>query len=717
MRTGERSEPSGGHLMPRTGPPVGRTLLALALALAATASTAGAPPPAAGTAGGAAPTAAAPAAPAAPAVPAASSAPSARPIELLVDATDAPRGIFHSRLVIPAAPGPLALAYPKWIQGEHTPTGPITELAGLTITAGGKTLPWRRDPLEPFVFHVEVPEGADVVAVALDYLSPPAAFGSGYGETPNATPHLAIVDWHDLLVYPVGRAAVEIPIRTSLRLPAGWQYDTALHLAGAAGEPSAGPAASAAGDRAAAADQPANRPGEAPRTLAFAATTLYTLLDSPLLAGDVFRTIDVANAPGAPPVRLSLAADRRASLEVPAARLAAYRRLPVEAEALFGARHYREYHWLLALGDTLDENGLEHHESSDDRGHAGMFTDPALLLRWGTLLPHEYVHSWNGKYRRPAGLATADPLAPLRTELLWVYEGLTRYLGDVLLTARSGIRTPAQVRDHLAFLAATLDRNRPGRQWRPLVDTAVAIPAFDAAPAAWTSYRRTRDYYDESMLIWLEADTLLRRRSGNARSLDDFCRAFFGGDGSAAAAGPHVPYVAYAADDVYAALGRIVPYDWRGFFATRVEAIAPRAPLGGLEAAGWKLVYDDRPNEYQAAIAKTLETIDLGFSLGIWVKNDGAVTDVVVGSPAWSAGFGPGMKVVAVDAVKWSPEAAAAALQAAAHRTAPIAVTVEQGDQIRVLQVDYHAGERHPHLERDPAHPDLLQAILAPKRP
>jgi len=330
------------------------------------------------------------------------------------------------------------------------------------------------------------------------------------------------------------------------------------------------------------------------------------------------------------------------------------------------------------------------------------------------------VHSWNGKYRRPAGLATADPLAPLRTELLWVYEGLTRYLGDVLLTTRSGIRTPGQSRDYLAWVAATLDRNRPGRQWRPLVDTAAAIPAFDGAPAAWTSYRRTRDYYDESMLIWLEADTLLRRRSGNARSLDDFCRAFFGGDSSAPAAGPdvpHAPYISYVADDVYAALGRLVPYDWRAFFASRVEAIAPRAPLGGLEAAGWKVVYDDRPNEYQAAIAAIQETVDLSLSLGLWVKKDGGVTDVVVGSPAWQAGFGPGMKVLAVDAVKWSPEAAAAALLAATHRTAPIAVTVEQGDEVRILPIDYHGGERHPHLEHDPARPDLLQAILAPKRP
>jgi predicted metalloprotease with PDZ domain len=693
--------------MPRTGPPKRLTLLSIALAAAA--SAAGVPPPVPVPGAGAAPAA-------------------ARPIELLVDATDAPRGIFHSRLVIPAAPGSLALAYPKWIQGEHTPTGPIAELAGLTVTALGRTLPWRRDPLEMFVFRVEVPDGADAVAVAFDYLSPPAAFGSGYGETPNATPHLAIVDWHDLLVYPVGSAAAEIAIRASLRLPAGWQFDTALPVESAesaAGGQAGAPAAPPAGDRAAGADQPGSSgtgdpPGtpRIPRTLAFTATTLYTLLDSPLLAGDVFRTVEIAGGGGGvPPVRLSVAADRRPSLEVPAARLAAYRRLPVEAAALFGALHYREYHWLVALGDTLDENGLEHHESSDDRGRAGMFTDPSLLLRWGMLLPHEYVHSWNGKYRRPAGLATADPLAPLRTELLWVYEGLTRYLGDVLLTTRSGIRTPEKSREYLAWVAATQDRNRPGRQWRPLVDTAAAIPAFDAAPAAWTSYRRGRDYYDEAMLIWLEADALLRQRSGNARSLDDFCRAFFGGDGAATAAGSSVPYVPYTADDVYAALGRIVPYDWRGFFASRVEAIAPRAPLGGLEAAGWKVVYDKRPNEYQAALATIQETVDLSLSLGIWVKKDGTVADVVVGSPAWTAGFGPGMKVIAVDAVKWSPEAAAAALPAATHRTAPIAVTVEQGDDIRVLQIDYHGGERHPHLERDPARPDLLQAILAPRRP
>jgi predicted metalloprotease with PDZ domain len=624
------------------------------------------------------------------------------PIELLVDATDARRGLFHSRLVIPAVPGPLSLAYPKWIQGEHTPTGPITQLAGFTVTSLGKTLAWQRDPLEPFVFHLEVPSGATAVTVELDYLSPPAAFGSGYGETPNSTPHLAIVDWHDLLVYPLGRSAAEIPVRARLRLPQGWQSDTALPLdrAGRA-DPSdrSGRAGRAAGEPAAAS------PSD---TLSFAATTLYTLLDSPLLAGDVFRTIELADALGAAPVRISVAANRRASLDVPAARIAAYQRLPAEAAALFGARHYREYHWLVALGDTLEENGLEHHESSDDRGHSGMFTDPAQLLRWGNLLPHEYVHSWNGKYRRPAGLATPDPLAPLRTDLLWVYEGLTRYLGDVLLTTRSGIRTPEQTREYLAWVAANQDRNRPGRQWRPLEDTAVAISAFDGAPPAWTAYRRGRDYYDESMLVWLEADTVLRRQSGEARSLDDFCRAFFGGGNTAPSVQP------YTADDVDAALGRLVPHDWRGFFASRVEAINPRAPIGGLEGAGWKLVWGDRPNEYQDALAKVQDLVDLSFSLGMWLKKDGAVNDVVVGSPAWAAGLGPGMKVVAVDAVKWSPEAFATALQAAGHAAAPIEVTVEQGDEIHTVKVDYHGGARFPHLERDPSRPDLLQKMLAP---
>ncbi|HXO18349.1 MAG TPA: M61 family peptidase, partial [Thermoanaerobaculia bacterium] len=544
-----------------------------------------------------------------------------RPLEIAVDATDAPRGVFHSRLVIPAAPGPLTLAYPKWVQGEHAPTGPVMQVAGLTLSARGQALAWHRDPLDPFLLRVEVPAGADALEVTLDYLSPTESFGGGYGETPNATPHLLIVDWHDLLLYPLGTAAADLPVRASLRLPAGWQLDTALATAGAEGRDGA---------------------------VAFAPVSLYTLIDSPVLAGEYFRTIDLG--PAEAPVRLSLAADRRSALALPEARIAALRRVPLEAAALFGARHYRRYGWLLSLSDAVDQNGLEHHESSDDRGSAGMLTDEAPLRRWGTLLPHEYVHSWNGKYRRPAGLATRDPQQALDTELLWVYEGLTRYLGDFLLTARSGIWSPELARDYAAWVAANQDRNRPGRSWRPLADTALSVQLLGNVPVPWTAWRRALDYYDESMLIWLEADTVLRRESGGAKSLDDFCRAFFGG----ASTGPEV--VPYTADDVYAALGRLVPHDWRGFFAQRVYAVAPRAPLGGLEAAGWKLVYTAAPNPYQQARAKSSKLVDESFTLGLWLKEDGTIEDIVVGSPAWAAGLGPGMKLAAVNGRRWTPE-------------------------------------------------------------
>jgi predicted metalloprotease with PDZ domain len=621
-----------------------------------------------------------------PLIPAAALAAAPRPMELAVDATDAPRGVFHSHLVIPAAPGPLTLAYPKWVQGEHAPSGPIMQVTGFTVSAAGKTLAWRRDPLEMFLVRVEVPAGAREVEVTLDYLSPPEAInGLGYGETPNATPHLLIVDWHDLLVYPLGADAREIPVRATLRLPAGWRYDTALGISP---------------ERA---DQAAGKDGP----VTFAPTTLYTLIDSPVLAGEIFQTLELG--PPEAPVHLSMAADQRSSLAIPEARLAAYRRVPAEALALFGARHYRAYHWLLALSDALDHNGLEHHESSDDRGPAGMFTDEAELLRQGTLLPHEYIHSWNGKYRRPAGLATRDSQEALRTELLWVYEGLTRYLGDVLLTTRSGIRSVEQSREYLAYIAANQDRNRTGRRWRPLADTAVAEQILSGLPTPWTNERRALDYYDESGLIWLEADTILRQRSGGAKSLDDFCHAFHGGASTAPEVKP------YTADDVYAALGALVPYDWKGFFAERVYAVQPHAPLGGLVNAGWKLVYTDQPNGYQALRARSSKGIDETFSLGIWLKEDGTIDDIVVGSPAWEAGLGPGMKLAAVGGRTWAPEILAAVIQEAKGSTAPIEIAAVQGNVLKTFRVNYHDGERYPHLERDTSRPDLLAAILAPK--
>jgi predicted metalloprotease with PDZ domain len=601
----------------------------------------------------------------------AAAADAARPIELAVDATDAPRGVFHSRLAIPAAPGALTLAYPKWVQGEHAPTGPVMQVAGLTMTAGGKTLPWRRDPLDMFLVRVEVPAGAAAVEVAFDYLSPVAGFGPGYGETPNATPHLLIADWHDLVVYPLGPSLDAIPVRATLRLPAGWQHDSSLAVA-----------------------------GEREGTVTFAPTTLYTLIDAPVLAGDLFRTIEVG-----PAERISLAADRRSSLAVPEARIAAYRRLPGEAQALFGGKHYRGYHWLVAISEPLEHNGLEHHESSDNRGVAGMFTDENDRVRSATLLAHEYVHSWNGKYRRPAGLAVRDAQEPLQTELLWVYEGLTRYLGDLVLSSRTGIWTPEQSHEFIAYVAANQDHNRPGRSWRPLVDTAVAAQSLGGLPSGWTAYRRTLDYYDESMLIWLEADTILREKSGGKKSLDDFCRAFFGGDQPPAV-------VPYTADDLYTALGRVAPYDWRGFFAARVGAVSPRAPLAGIEAAGWKLVYDDTPNTYQSARAKGQKVADASLSLGLWIKGeDGTINDIVVGAPAWEAGLGPGMKITAINGRTWSTDVLTEELAAKPD----LEITAEQGEELRTFRIVKHGGPRWPHLVRDETKPDRLKEILAPR--
>ena len=525
--------------------------------------------------------------------------------------------------------------------------------------------------LDMFLVRVEVPAGAAAVEVAFDYLSPNTGFGAGYGTTPNATPHLLIADWHDLVVYPLGPS---LGGRPGPRHPAPARGLATRLLAGGR--------RAERGDRHLRPDHPLHAARRAaPR-------------------GRLFRTIEIG-----PAERISLAADRRSALTVPEARIAAYRQLPGEAQALFGGKHYRGYHWLVALSEPLEHNGLEHHESSDNRGVLGMFTDENHSVRNATLLAHEYVHSWNGKYRRPAGLAVRDSQQPLQTELLWVYEGLTRYLGDLVLSSRTGIWTPEQSHEFIAYIAANQDHNRPGRSWRPLADTAVAVQSLGGLPSGWTAYRRTLDYYDESMLIWLEADTILREKSGGKKSLDDFCRAFFGGDQPPAV-------VPYTADDLYAALGRVAPYDWRGFFAARIEAVSPRAPLGGIEAAGWKLVYNDTPNTYQSARSKGQKVADASLSLGLWIKGeDGAINDIVVGAPAWEAGLGPGMKITAINGRKWSTDVFAEELAAKPD----MEITAEQGEELRTFRIVKHGGPRSPHLVRDETKPDRLKEILAPR--
>src|SRR5437899_5773249 len=417
----------------------------------------------------------------------------AAPIVLQVDATEAPRKIYHAELHIPAAPGPLTLFYPKWIPGDHAPSGPINDLAGLHIFANGQPLLWKRDSIELFAFHIDVPQGVSSIDVKLDFLSAADADGSN---SVSSTSELAILSWNQLILYPRGQASDELEVTAQLRLPRDWKFGTALPVAGM-------------NDNA----------------IEFKTVSLTTLVDSPVLSGRYFRRIELR--PGATPTQyLDIAADSDEALNASPLLIEKYRKLVREARALFGATHYREYHFLLALSDRIPHFGVEHHESSDDRARENYLTDTASNLVGATLVPHEFVHSWNGKYRRPDGLATRDFEEPMKGDLLWVYEGLTEYMGWVL-AARSDLITADLNRQFLALTAANLD-NRAGREWRSLADTAISAQLLYEARSDWESMRRGVDFYDEGLLIWLEADTIIRKQTQGRKSLDDFCRAFYG---------------------------------------------------------------------------------------------------------------------------------------------------------------------------------------------
>jgi len=443
-------------------------------------------------------------------------------------------------------------------------------------------------------------------------------------------------------------------------------------------------------------------------TVRFKPVSLTTLVDSPVLSGAHFRTLALSPAGDPRPAFLDMAADSEAALAAKPEVLDAYRRLVGEAIGLYGARHYDRYRFLLTLSDHTAHFGLEHHQSSDDRVHERTLVDDDLRLLHAGLLSHEMTHSWNGKYRRPAGLATPDYRQPMDGSLLWVYEGLTQYLGDVL-AARAGLMTPEQARDHIASIAATLD-NRPGRAWRPIEDTCIAAQILYEAPDAWESRRRRTDFYDEGALIWLEADTLIRQSTAGGKSLDDFCRLFLGGSDSSPAVRT------YTADDVYAALNQVAPRDWKRFFTERVQEIRPRAPLGGVEASGWRLAWSEEkgPRTRAREHADSYGITDERFSLGFEARKDGSIVDVIGDSPADRAGLAPGMKLVAVNGRRYSREVLEDALRLGKERAQPVEILAENSEFFRTYTLDWKAGMRFPKLERDAAKPDLLEEILRP---
>jgi predicted metalloprotease with PDZ domain len=598
------------------------------------------------------------------------------PITLNVDLSDAPRRILHATETMPVSSGPLTLVYPKWIPGEHGPTGPIENFAGFFISANGKPVKWERDKVDMFAFHVTVPDGVTKLDIKTDFL---ATSGGSFTAGGSTSANLALLSWNTLVVYPDGADASAVMLTPSVTVPDGWRLGTALEKDGPAKAGSA----------------------------AFKTVSLETLVDSPLLAGRYFREVELA--PEVTPKHyLDMAADGPEELELSQEHIDAFDKLVRETGALYKSRHYGSYHFLVTLSDEVAHFGLEHHESSDDRVPARTFVDDQQFTLEGLLLPHEFTHSWNGKYRRPAGLATNNYQKPMEGDLLWVYEGLTEYLGDVL-AARSGIWTPEQYKERLATIAATYD-NRPGRTWRDVQDTATAAQTLYDAGGGWDNWRLNVDYYDEGELIWLDVDTTIRKMTNSKKSLNDFVAKFHGLGGDT---GPKV--VPYTFDDVVAGLNGVVANDWATFLRERLDSNEYHAPLGGLANGGYRLSYADRPNPWTALEESQSGTVEFWYSLGLHVNAAGIVGDVLKGGVADKAGVGPGMKIIAVNGRAYSPAILRQGVRDARGSGAVVEAIVENTGYFKVLHMEYHGGERYPVLKRVDDTPDRLDQILKPQ--
>ena len=623
-------------------------------------------------------------APAAAAIPPTASTTYPGTLVLQVDASDLDRRIFRVKETIPVKPGPLTLLYPRWLPGNHAPTGKISQLAGLKIASGGAPIEWQRDPIEPFAFHLTVPPGASALDVEFQFLSPT---GDASGRVV-VTPEMLNLQWNAVLLLPAGHAVRGITVKPSLRLPDGFTASTALDAAGQSGT-----------------------------RVDFKPVDADTLVDSPIFAGKYRKRLDLdpdAARAGRPPVFLSIVADSPEDLEVKPEQLAAHRALVEQADKVFGARHYPRYEFLLAVTDQLGGIGLEHHASSENSAQPGYFTTMAKNSYGRDLLAHEYTHSWNGKFRRPADLWTPDFLTPQRGTLLWMYEGQTQFWGNVL-AARSGLMPLADVREELANIAASLAA-RPGREWRNLQDTTNEPIVGERHGHSWVSWQRSAEYYDEMVLVWLEADMLIREQSGGRRSLDDFARAFFG---PTSKRGPtETTPLTYTFDDIVAELNRVQPHDWAGFLRTRLDTHKNDTLLNGLTRAGWRLAWSEKPTEYYKNVMSGYRRNgdDFLYSLGFDVsKKEGRLRNLRWGSPAFEAGLDDAAQLLAVNNRAYTPERLAEAVTAAKTSKAPIQLLVREGDSFRTVSIAYGGGLRYPTLERIEGTEDRLQLVLQPK--
>jgi predicted metalloprotease with PDZ domain len=615
-----------------------------------------------------------------PPVPAPVDQPYAGTISLSVDLSNVNDRILNVREIIPVKAGPLTLLYPQWLPGTHSPSNAISDLAGLEITADEKTVPWMRDRVDMWAFHIEVPKTATVLEIRFQYLAPVRP------QQGRISDKFADLTWNSVLLYPAGYFSRRIPFSAELRLPSGWKFATALETKSQNGD-----------------------------LVQFKNTTLNTLIDSPVYAGINFKRVDISTGPDNP-VYLDVFADKPEQLEITPEELEYHKNLVVQAQKLFNSHHYDHYDFLFSLSDSVGGKGLEHHQSSEDGTRANYFTDWAAGVAGRALLPHEYTHSWNGKFRRPADLWTPNFNVPMQNDLLWVYEGLTDYYGNVL-TSRSGMRTLDEARDIWAQIAANFEIS-PGRTWRSLVDTTNGpiMTAHGATPMIWSSWQRSFDYYPESDLVWLDADTKIRELSNGRKSLDDFAKLFFAIDN-----GSYVT-VTFTLDDIVKALNTVQPYDWAGFLRTRVYEVEAQVPENGFTQGGYRLVYNDNEPEWMKHMDRSRGT-SFSTSLGFAVRGEGGdsgagapggITDVWWDSPAFKAGITPDMQLQAVNDQTFSVSVLRDAILAAEKTGAPIKLLLKREKDFVTITLDYRGGLRFPHLERVASTEDRLDEILAP---
>jgi len=598
------------------------------------------------------------------------------PIQITADLSEAPRKLYHAEVDIPVKPGPVSLTTPKWIPGNHRPTGPVDDITGVVFTANGKVLPWRRDDEDLYEFHVTVPAGVTTLHAHLDCIV-----------TARVSDKLAVLEWEKLLLYPAHTPVKEIAIQPSVKVPEGWGIGTAL-------TPTDG-------------YDPQHPKGG---TTHYAATTVEQLEDSPVITGQYFH--EFALAPEVTPKHyIDVVSDSPEDSKLRPALLAELNNLVRETGAAYNSRHYNVYHFLLTLSDVAGGEGLEHGQSSDNGVGEKGFSDPSHQLGESDLLSHEFTHSWDGKYRRPFNLYQDDFEKMQQGSLLWVYEGMTQYLGNVL-AARSGLKSQEQYRDMLALSAAQLDY-RPGREWRSTEDTAIAASILRGGNPAWSNWRRGQDYYQEGELFWLDADTLIRQKTDNKKSLTDFLHIFLGKGGNTG-----LLIVTYNRDELISDLNQVLKYDWATFIHERIDNLNPHADLAGIERGGYKLVFTDKPSKSERTLASSGSrrgaNIDVWYSIGIRVNSEGNIADVRWNGPADKAKLFPGQKIVAINGNVFSADALKTAIKQAKGTSEPIHFILQSDAFVTTADIDYHDGERYPDLVRVDGTPAYLDDITKP---